>query len=71
VEKTAQAIERWINRPAPVQVVEAKVSTRPGLLKAPWFWVVAGVVVVGAAAAGIGVAATRHGHGYDLVTGIP
>jgi hypothetical protein len=69
--KTATAIKRWMDRPVAVQVVEAKQTSNDGLLHQPWFWVVTGVVVAGGVAAGVGVAATRHGHGYDIVTGIP
>lgn len=71
IVKTATAIKRWMDRPVAVQVVEAKQTSNDGLLHQPWFWAVTGVVVAGAVVTGVGVAATRHGHGYDFVTGIP
>jgi hypothetical protein len=71
IDKTADTIHRWIDRPAPVEVVEAQPSSGSGVLQQPWIWVVAGVVVVGAAATGVGVAVTQHHHGYDFTTGIP
>jgi hypothetical protein len=71
VEKTADTIKRWIDRPAPVEVVEAQPSRMPEVLRKPWVWAVAGVVVVGAVATGVGVGLSHHPHGYDFTTSIP
>lgn len=70
IEKAAETITRWVDRPAPVAVSDAKPSALSGVLKKPWFWVAAGVVVAGAATA-VAVAASPGPHRFDHITGIP
>ncbi len=70
LDKTADAIKRWIDRPAPEMVVEAQPSSSSGVLNKPWFYVVLGVVVAGAAG-GTAYGLTRTSHHYDPALGLP
>src|SRR5262249_11401436 len=48
VDRAADTIKLWIERPSPVAVIEAKPGIGPVWQK-PWFWGAAAVVVAGAA----------------------